>query len=153
MFIFISCQDNQVEVIVKASTIGSYPSEVSWEIKQFDSTVAIGKGEDAAKSICLEKGQVTVTGRDTNSDSWNGYQLTIVGINGTVFLPPWSGPANEIAEATTMLFISCQDNQVEVIVKASTIGSFPSEVSWEIKQFDSTVAIGKGEDAAKKAFV
>ena len=104
------------------------PAKSLWEIKQFDSTVAIGKGEDAAKSICLEKGQVTVTGRDTNSDSWNGYQLTIVGINGTVFLPPWSGPANEIAETTTVfIFISCQDNQVEVIVKASTIDHTPAK--------------------------
>ena len=96
--LFISCQDNQVEVIVKASTIGSYPSEVSWEIKQFDSTVAIGKGEDAAKKYLSERRTSHGYRADTNSDSWNGYQLTIVGINGTVFLPPWSGPANEIAE-------------------------------------------------------
>ena len=74
--------------------------------KQFDSTVAIGKGLDAAKSICLKGGQVTVTGR-YELDSWNGYQLTIVGINGTVFLPPWSGPASGTGEATTSFLFGC----------------------------------------------
>ena len=44
------------------------------------------------KKYALEAGNITVIGRDTFGDSWNGAYVKIEGTDGTIYLAPWTGP-------------------------------------------------------------
>ena len=59
---------------------------------QQGTVVEAGQGGET-KNVCLQAGNVTVKGRDTFGDSWNGATLKVVGADGTVYFPEWSGPS------------------------------------------------------------
>eukprot|EP00942_MAST-04A_sp_MAST-4A-sp1_P009462 g9462.t1 len=83
-----SCVD--VEIIC---TPGSYSSEITWEIKKQDNTILIIGGGGETKSTCLPYGTLTLVGKDSYGDGWNGATIKVIGDDETVYLAEWSGPS------------------------------------------------------------
>ena len=74
-----SCPDGQHQVTVDWNS-GSYADEVRWEVVQFGQTVVSGQVGGVTTGACLYPGLAQVKGRDTYGDSWNGFELRIVGV-------------------------------------------------------------------------
>jgi hypothetical protein len=91
-------------------TPGSYANEVRWEIKQNGAVVTSGQGGQTKQACLLGNVLVTVEGRDTFGDSWNGATLKVVdATDGTEYLAPWTGPQNSDNKVTvtTTFYLPC----------------------------------------------
>ena len=84
-----SCKD--VEIIC---TAGGYPSEITWKIKKQDNTILISGGGGETKSACLPYGTLTLVGKDSYGDGWNGATIKVIGDDGHVYFEEWSGPTS-----------------------------------------------------------
>jgi len=76
--------------IICTSSVGD--EEITWEIKQDDTVLISGLGGET-KSACLPYGMLTLVGKDSYGDGWTGATIKVVGQDGTIYLPEWSGPA------------------------------------------------------------
>ena len=84
-----SCVD--VEIIC---TSGRFSREITWEIKKQDNTILISGGGGETKSACLPYGTLTLVGKDSYGDGWNGATIKVIGDDGHVYFEEWSGPTS-----------------------------------------------------------
>ena len=84
-----SCVD--VDIIC---TSGSFASEITWDIKKQDNIILISGVGGETKSACLPYGTLTLVGKDSYGDGWNGATIKVIGDDGTVYFDEWSGPTS-----------------------------------------------------------
>eukprot|EP00943_MAST-04B_sp_MAST-4B-sp1_P004566 g4566.t1 len=85
-----ACPDGQFPVAIEC-TSNDYAG-IRWELLQHSVVVVSGEGGNT-KTACLQGGTVTVKGWDAYGYfGWNGATLKVVGEDGTVYFPEWSGP-------------------------------------------------------------
>ncbi|GMH84780.1 hypothetical protein TL16_g10024 [Triparma laevis f. inornata] len=123
-------------------TEGSYPGEVSWEIQDSSGDAIQSGGTDVEKEACFSGGSsgsdcgYTAVLLDSYGDGWNGAELSIqdLGYSGLTFN---TGSSHEICLGTpsTGCYVAFAEG-----------GSYPSEVSFEIRDTSGTVVVSAGAD-------